>query len=821
MIHWLDDLDPAHAPRVGGKAAPLAALAADGLPVPPGFVVDTTAYEALVASQPALERAFEAAGAHPAEAVASALVPAIQGATLPTAVVEAVIDAYAELAKRLDVTDPPVAVRSSAVGEDGAGASFAGQQATYLHVCGASSVVAAVRACWSGLWSERAVAYRRRLGDETPPAIAVLVQAMVVPEVAGVAFSVHPVTGARDEVVIDASWGLGEAVVSGRATPDHVIVDKATGAIRRYMLGDKEVEVVASGAAGVDLRDVAPDRRKRRALGDEQVRALAALATDVERRRGAPQDLEWAYAGGRLYLLQARPITGLPPAPPDGGWTSPVPGARLERRNFAEHLPGPLSPLAETLVLPAVSATLPGLAREVGMRLPEPALVAVHGYAYARVDLTPGWELPFRALSTAAETVLRDPQGWERSRGGGHAARMRLLLEHPPEPTDAQGHVAWAEAFVEQFAVTWRDLHRLSGGWRWSEYVLRWALGGQILAAGALLQGFDSPAFDLERRLHALGQAADADVLAALAAPSPWEALVGLGARAEGFRARLERVRREGGHLPASFDPAVPMPFDDPDAVCRLVLASGRQGGPSPEQRRLQLALARDAAERQVLAEAGPLKRALLAWVIPLAQRYAAVREPALATLGHGWQALRERLLALGALWAGAGRLASADDLFWLRWDEVRAMAEGGEGPGADAIAHRRATTEAQAAYTPPMTIGAPPERTLGRAIAGVPASPGRVTGVVRVVRGPEDFETLAPGEILVATATTPAWTPLFHLAAAIVTDVGGPLSHGSIVAREFRIPAVLGTASATRRLKSGDVVTVDGDYGLVWLGEG
>ncbi|MFN3430426.1 MAG: adenylyl-sulfate kinase [Candidatus Sericytochromatia bacterium] len=506
MIHWLDDLAPDAIARVGGKAAPLAALAAEGLPVPPGFVVDTTAYEALVESQPALGRAFEAARAHPAEAVASALVPAIQGATLPTDVVVAVIDAYAELAKRLDVTDPPVAVRSSAVGEDGAGASFAGQQATYLHVCGASSVVAALRACWSGLWSERAVAYRRRLGDESPPAIAVLVQAMVVPEVAGVAFSVHPVTGARDEVVIDASWGLGEAVVSGRVTPDHVIVDKASGAVTSYMVGEKEIEVVADGTAGVTARDVEPDRRKRRALSDDQVRALAALASDIETRRGAPQDLEWAYAGGAFYVLQARPITGLPPAPPAGGWAGPTPGAQLERRNFAEHLPGPLSPLAETLVLPAVAATLPELAREVGMRLPQPSLVVVQGYAYARVDMRPGWDIAFRAAVTAAETIGRDPRRWERSPGGGHAARMRLLLEHPPEPGDAVGHVAWTEAFVEQFAVTWRDLHRLSGGWRWTEYVLRRALGGQILAAGALLQGFDSPAFDLERRLHAAGR---------------------------------------------------------------------------------------------------------------------------------------------------------------------------------------------------------------------------------------------------------------------------------------------------------------------------
>jgi pyruvate,water dikinase len=820
MIHWLDSLATDAAPRVGGKAAPLAALAMAGLPVPPGFVVGTEAYTSVVAGLPRLVAALDEARRHPPEDVAETLMPVFGRLPLPGALEADIREAYAALSERLETPEPAVAVRSSAVGEDGEGASFAGQQATYLNVRGADAVLAAIKACWAGLWSARAVGYRRRLGDEAAPAIAVLVQALVLPDVAGVAFTVNPVTGDPAELLIDASWGLGEAVVSGRVTPDQVIVERATGAVRSYMVGTKEVEVIPDGA-GVDVRDVPAARRQLKALSPQHIEALAALADAVEARQGPAQDLEWAIVGEQLYLLQARPITGLPPAPPPGGWRSPVAGGHFERRNFAEHFSGPLSPLAETLVLPAVAEVLPALAREVGMTLEPPALAAIHGYAFARSDMRRRWDFPLRATATFFSTWLHDPKGWELTPGGGHDARLALLLAHPPAPTDASGLVAWAEAFMEQFALTWRDLHRLSGGWRWSEYALRWALGGQILAAGALLQGFDSPVFSLERRLYELGAEADADVLAALAAPDPWAALTAIGAASESFRARIERLCRQSDGLPASFDPHVPMPFEAPASLCHLVLASRRQAGMSPEQRLLQLALARGAAERQVLDAAPPLRRWLIRRLLPLAQRYAEVREPAIAKLGHGWQTFRQQLLALGAWGVANGHLGAPEDVFFLRWPEVRALVAGQPGLDASAIAERRATWEAQGKLSPPSMVGGATERSLGRAIAGVPASPGRVTGVARVIHGPADFASLAPGEILVAPATTPAWTPLFHLAAAIVTDVGGPLSHGSIVAREFRIPAVLGTTSATRRLKSGDVVTVDGDYGLVWLGDG
>jgi pyruvate,water dikinase len=814
MIRWLDSLSRADLPEVGGKAAHLGELLAAGMPVPVGFVVGTNVYQAYVDGIPALaEAVVESEGYTPA-AVEHVMRSLWLQPPMPQAIETAVVEAYRALGEKMGAADVPVAVRSSAIGEDSEAASFAGQQVTYLNCRGEEEVVMGMRACWAGLWSERAIAYRRRMVGGPPPTIAVLIQALLRPEVAGVAFTVNPVSGDRDEVVIDASWGLGEAVVSGRATPDHIRVDKRDGSLRHYAVGTKEVEVVPD-KRGVTERPVPDARRKRKALTPEQLSGLRQLALAAETRLDGPQDLEWAIAQGKLYLLQSRPITAIAPPPPPGGWVSPIPGARWERRNFAEHFSAPLSPLAASLVLPAVAQSLGPLAREVGFELPSPGLIALHGYAYARGDMRKRWDLPARAAHNVFELLFRGPAQWERAKGGGHAARMGRLLASVPGHQDEPGLIRWCESFMAEFAATWADVHRLSGGWRWSEYAVRMALGGHMQLAGALLSGYGGPAIALEAQVHALATEADKAIGEAIDGASPWEALLALGPAAAEYRTRIQTFCRAGNALPASFDPAMPLPFESEDAACRLIAQSRSQGGEGPTARLASLTEERRALVASTLAEAPLPRRLLLQRLLPWAQAYAEAREPALASLGLGWQTFREVLLTLGALWTSQGKLDEPSAVFLLSWDELKS----GLAPSRPALAERLALWQRQAGYNPPLMIGGEPERFYMKAITGVPASPGRVTGICRVILGPETFDTLQPGEILIAPATTPAWTPLFHLAGAIVTDVGGPLSHGSIVAREFRIPAVLGTESATRRLKSGMVVTVDGDLGLIWEG--
>jgi hypothetical protein len=332
-------------PSVGGKAANLGELVKAEFPVPAGFCVTTIAYE-MVAADAGLEPTLAAlAAAEPGDTVRLAeLAGEMRSLLLEASVLDdlgwAIAEAYEELGG-----DAPVAVRSSATAEDLPGASFAGQQDTYLNVVGVESVLDAVRRCWASLWTDRAVSYRANNGiDPRGVRLAVVVQRMVDASVAGVLFTANPVTGRRRQAVIDASPGLGEAVVSGAVNPDHFVANAATGEIVERRLGDKRVAVVAGSGGGTETVERAADEH-RASLSDDQVLALAKLGARVEEHYGAPQDTEWAIDGdGRLWLLQARPITTLFPLPEE------APKGDEDLRvyfsfNVAQGVYGPLTPM--------------------------------------------------------------------------------------------------------------------------------------------------------------------------------------------------------------------------------------------------------------------------------------------------------------------------------------------------------------------------------------------------------------------------------------------------------------------------------------------
>ena len=277
--------------RAGGKGASLARMCALGLPVPPGFVVPS---ECLAAALPdggtALRAALPDAG-RAQQIVAAAEPPA------------AVAGAYAGLG-----ADPPVAVRSSACAEDSEVASYAGQQETYLHVRGPDAVRDRVRDCWASFFSERAVFYRQRKGSLDDLAMAVVVQQMVSADVAGVLFTCDPVHRRRDRMVVEAVLGLGDAAVSGAVTPDHYVLAR-DGTVKRAQVAVQPFAIVPLPDGGTGKRALDPEEGGAQKLGEEHLRELARIGDDLEQRFGRPQDIEWAIAGGTLYVLQARPVT--------------------------------------------------------------------------------------------------------------------------------------------------------------------------------------------------------------------------------------------------------------------------------------------------------------------------------------------------------------------------------------------------------------------------------------------------------------------------------------------------------------------------------
>jgi pyruvate,water dikinase len=311
-------------PRFGGKAASLGELLAAGIPVPPGFAIAVGAFESFVRQsglQATIRRQLSDCGSEDLDALSAAseaIAAAFETAAVPPEMADEIAGAYADLGR------PAVAVRSSALGEDTATATFAGQQETFLWVSGEERVLAAARACWASLYTPRAVSYRANRGDPADlPAMGVVVQQMIDARVSGVMFTCSPTTGDPSTIAVNASWGLGEAIVSGEVNPDELLISKVTGEVIREAIGEKHVERIAAPAGGGTIaREVEADRRRARCLTEEEVQALVELAKLIERHFGAHQDVEWAIApSGELFAVQSRPVTSsakrAAPSPPE------------------------------------------------------------------------------------------------------------------------------------------------------------------------------------------------------------------------------------------------------------------------------------------------------------------------------------------------------------------------------------------------------------------------------------------------------------------------------------------------------------------------
>ena len=385
--------------QAGGKGMNLARTARGGFPVPPGFILTTAAYRAFTDSNridapiAELYRTLDAGQMDALEAASETIRRTFETGQIPPELESAIMEAYRALTKQTG--GAPVAVRSSATAEDLAGASFAGQQDTYLNISGEAALLESVKRCWSSLWTARAMAYRARQGilPETV-ALAVVIQQMVPAESAGVLFTANPVNGNRDEILINASWGLGEAIVGSLVVPDNIVVDKATGKTKSLIIANKTVMTVETGS-GTNEQPVPVRRRKKSTLNKSQILELAGLGAAIERYYGAPQDIEWCFADGKFYIVQVRPITTLQEQAVI--WDAPGEGKWLHGGGTFEMITEPISPLFETFLLPIFVETLLQMLGDIGLKDAMPAVPyrIVNGHIYLHLDmhLRP-WHLP-------------------------------------------------------------------------------------------------------------------------------------------------------------------------------------------------------------------------------------------------------------------------------------------------------------------------------------------------------------------------------------------------------------------------------------------
>jgi pyruvate,water dikinase len=839
----------------GGKGANLGELIRASMPVPAGFVVTTDAYRSYVEANQLTEQILEVVTNRPPEDAAEQIRALFTMAPMPVTLHHELIEAYQDLGR------PPVAVRSSATAEDLADASFAGQQDSYLNVRGEEALAAAVQRCWASLWTARAIAYRARQGiDPSSVSLAVVVQEMVSANAAGVLFTANPTNGRRQEAVISAAWGLGESVVGGTVNTDDLVVAKADGRILERSTADKAV-MTTYAAGGTVEADVPPDRRTTPVLDDAAAAELARLGSVIETHFGAPQDIEWARADGRFFVVQSRPITALPPpvAEPPTDWSVPDPKAMYVRASIVEQLPDPLTPLFADLIDGSVTRSLQALFTELTgegvIRDTDVDLPTINGYAYYRYSrsgmlrllLHSGKAFQFLFAGQDSGAVAR----WRNYSHPRYARTVASWAERPVDQLSPAELVAGVGELLDAGTEYYTSVQTIIPIAATSEILFTTFYDRLIRREGdppavTFLLGFDSLPIRSEKSLYDLASWARSEPgfdKALLAMPT--ERLLTILRNADPlasqpawgeWRRRFEAHLDAYGHTVYNLDFANAVPADDPAPLLETLRFYLRGEGSDPYSRQQASADRRESQTRAVLSRLDSVRARPFTRLLRWAQRVGPIREDALGDIGLAWPQMRRMLDELGLRLVAAGVLKTRDDVFWLSHTELLEAAEAAESGAAapevgERTAQRQELWRGRRRATPPQILPASnwmrvfdsmmPATTAEQAsdvLTGIGASAGRVTAPARVLGGPQDFGQMRSGDVLVASITTPAWTPLFAMAAAVVTDIGGPLSHSSIVAREYGIPAVLGTAVATRRISSGQTITVDGDAGRVLL---
>ena len=875
-------------PIVGGKAANLGEMIHAGLPVPSGFCITTTAY-ALVAEGSQIETILaEVVTADPNDTehlakLATAARNRLLAAPIPTRIEEAITKAYLMLG---DGECVPVAVRSSATAEDLPFASFAGQQETYLNIIGTDELIIAVRQCWASLWTDRAVIYRINNNiDQRHVRLAVAIQHMVDATVSGILFTANPLTGKRHQAVIDASPGLGEAIVSGAVNPDHFVINTPTGEIVERRIGDKRIAINAMTGGGTQRIEHATQINEA-CLTDEQIRALADLGAKVEAHYGAPQDIEWAIdASNHLWLTQARPITTLYTLPATAPATDDVLLVYFSL-NVVQGVYRPFTPMGISSFHLMASA----IAIALGMPPSDPLIgpsVFVDAASRLFIDVTTPLRSSFgrkilmgiaklgEALSVGLfEQLITDPRlslvparRWKVVRTFGkllavtraplylpqalfwpsaavsRVERTRAQLQEIKSDIEKAGPAGSIERLtaLEQLLLAWmpRTFPRMVPVFICG--LLAHNLAGRLLHGLAttdelqsVLRGLPhNPTTEMDIALWKLTCLIQADPAIAhylRETPLEQQALDYLTSNMpEFFQQQLSDFLSLYGHRGvAEIDLGLPRWSEDPTYILSVVANYLQLQDPNmaPDvqfQRGAQEAEAMIIDLTQRASRKGRLRGLLVGFLLKRTRQLSGIRETPKFCIVFLLARVREQLWFIGEKLALAERLEKAEDIFFVTFSEARAALESTD---MRTLVRERRTVykhELNRRHVPRVLLSDGTEPGTQTVVAesdngilkGSPASAGVVTGKARVILEPTGAH-LEPGEILIAPSTDPGWTPLFLTAGGLVMEMGGAMSHGAVVAREYGIPAVVGVSGATERIITGQYITLDGSNGIV-----
>ncbi|MBP9073794.1 MAG: phosphoenolpyruvate synthase, partial [Caldilineaceae bacterium] len=866
-------------PLVGGKGANLGEMAYAGFPVPPGFCVTTRAFDQFMRACPVADDLYALLDTVTADDVQSARTVGEQvrktlaAVPIPPQIVQSVHHAWQALG-----TDHAYAVRSSATAEDLPDASFAGQQDTYLNIIGQADLLDAVRRCWVSLFTDRAILYRCQNDfAHRDVQLSVAVQQMVMSESSGILFTADPLTGHRHTASIDASFGLGEALVSGLVSPDAYRVDKRTGVIIDRQIADKEIAIFPNKEGGTRQEKLSDAQRSQTVLTDAQILALARMGSQIEAHYAKPQDIEWALAEGKLYLLQARPITSLYPidglGSPDGtlhiyfnmgyqqnmtnvmsplglsGIRCLIPVGRatedeIESRFMLISGGRAFADLTQLLRHPLFRKGVFGMLAQFDALAPQTLQLAMQRPEFQRPHgLSPSLSAVRGGLHMAGR-ILR-AVGWEDLTGLVHKVNG-IVDQQVAEVGQSLAAAPVGEAKIQAIIDVIRPLFQVV--MKWAPHFAAGEMAQRLLAR--LTRSWADPA-DVEAcHLGLPGNAvtemnlALGDV-AELARRSP--ALSGhfarLGEDSHTWLAEAAQIEgsapfmqawaaflaRYGSRGSAEIDLMPPRWIEEPLPLLK-VLTNYLQKQPGSHRIQHQsLVHAREAATIRILAQAdrGPfgwLRGRLVRRLLHVISEAGVLREHHKFMMVQIIWLAKQAVKETAAHLVERGQLAQADQVWYLSFPELLALCRGEAPELAAQIPGRRADLLRFKKLVPPMVITSDGESPVVKyvvadapvgALIGSPVSPGVVEGTVRVIRDPQT-ETLNPGEILVAPFTDPGWTPLFINAGGLIMEIGGIMTHGSVVAREYGIPAIVGVRGATTALQTGQRVRVDGNRGVI-----
>ena len=783
---------------VGGKGANLGELSNAGLPVPEGFCITGRTFDEYIR-----RNNFEIQTASGSDKLRAS----IAAGQIWSELDQEIAESYAALGQNMRV-----AVRSSATAEDLPEASFAGQQETYLNVVGKEQLIDAIKKCYASLYSVRAVTYRKQTNfDAVKVSLAVVIQKMVGSEISGVLFTADPVSQDPDRMMLNASWGLGEAIVSGKVTPDMYIYSKKQRRIVDKKLGDKDI-YIGYGTTGIEERKTSAEQKDCFCLSDKQALEVFGMGLNIEQHYGKPQDIEWAISNGKLYVLQSRPITTLNRPTMKQPELSTSQKAVLH--NWIEHCPTPLYPLDVEpcqIVDKAKSRVFHELGISIGseLKMDEKGVLS---FLESTMRISPRIaKIPFLLgnFTRYAINSTNTERGFswikrelhEKSAVEITRLSVQALVQQLKELIELSEEIAYIRFRYNIFPsvavskLLYPTLHQVDK--HINEFDLlsdlpykTWELNVALRKLAAHIQNHD------ELKKAIMGQKTmDDKAIAAIRNDYP------------GFSVMLQDFLNEFGWKSSSSYCAFGSVswLEDMTSLFPLIKILVQSDKKDAKNNKFQEILAK-------VTKRFPAKKAAkVCKKIEEIRGYHMNREESLYLMEMCYGLARRTAFELNSRFPET--FEQPKDILFLTLAEMYALPEGIQDY-KKRIELRKANRPQNERLWNNLSLGGKSDDQ--HILTGVSGNRGLCRGRVKKILSLQEFDKMQPGDILVCRYTDPSWTPLFVLASAVISDTGGPLSHSAIVAREYDIPAVLGCGNATETLHDGQEVVVDGDKGIV-----